>query len=211
MRLPRRWALCLIGVELLVIVGLGWKLWGGALLTRGSADASLHTDMERQPAPNFQLTDQFGRAVSLREQRGKIVLLTFLYTSCQNECPVAAQNLAMARQQLGPTASGIVTVAITVDSARDTQRRIRQYLAAEGLTHDMIFLTGDPFSLSKMWRAYGIGVAKQAPNGSNAGFYDVGHTEAVYIIDRAGRERLLIHGAFSPQDVVEGVRWLSYD
>ena len=44
-------------------------------------------------APPFQLRDQFGQAVSLSDYLGKPVVLTFLYTSCPDICPIVTETL----------------------------------------------------------------------------------------------------------------------
>ncbi len=48
------------------------------------------------PAPAFQLTDQFGRPVSLASLHGKAVLLTFLDPVCTTDCPLIAQEFREA-------------------------------------------------------------------------------------------------------------------
>jgi len=53
-----------------------------------------------QPTPDFTLTDQSGRKVSMSDQRGKLVLVTFLYTNCPDVCPLITQNLNQALQML---------------------------------------------------------------------------------------------------------------
>ena len=51
------------------------------------------TNLGSSPAPNFLLTDQSGKQVSLAEFKGKPVVLTFLYTNCPDQCPLTAEKL----------------------------------------------------------------------------------------------------------------------
>ena len=46
-------------------------------------------DLGQQPAPDFELTDNRGQPVRLRDFRGKAVVLTFIYTSCPDICPTS--------------------------------------------------------------------------------------------------------------------------
>ena len=46
------------------------------------------------PAPDFTLTDQHGRQMSLASLHGKVVLLTFLDPVCVTDCPLIAQEFA---------------------------------------------------------------------------------------------------------------------
>src|SRR5438045_2983066 len=44
-------------------------------------------------APDFQLSDQFGQPVRLSSFKGKVVVLTFLYTNCPDACPLITGKL----------------------------------------------------------------------------------------------------------------------
>ena len=69
----------------------------------------------KEPAPEFTLLDQFGEETSLREERGKVVALTFLYTNCPDICPLTAHSLGKAHEALGEDAARISIIAISVD------------------------------------------------------------------------------------------------
>ena len=58
------------------------------------------------PAPDFTLTDQHGRPVSLSGLRGKVVLLTFLDPVCVTDCPLIAQEFREACGSSAPTVGG---------------------------------------------------------------------------------------------------------
>src|SRR5438128_832200 len=77
-------------------------------------------DLGRTPAPDFHLTDQFGKAVSLSQFQGQPVILTFLYTHCPDECPLTAEKLHTLMQNLGSDAQHIAVLAVSVDPQRDT-------------------------------------------------------------------------------------------
>ena len=71
-------------------------------------------------APPLALRDADGRAVSLAAQRGKLVLVTFLYTHCPDVCPLIASNLNAAVRALGAKRSDVRVLAVSVDPKGDT-------------------------------------------------------------------------------------------
>ena len=65
-----------------------------------------------RPAPAFDLVDQSGVRVSLAGLRGKLVVLTFLDAVCNTDCPLIANQLAIADRRLGPLADRVELVAV---------------------------------------------------------------------------------------------------
>jgi protein SCO1 len=130
------------------------------------------------PPQDFRLRDQDGRAVSLRDYRGKVVVLTFLYTTCRDTCPLTATQIRGALDDLG---RDVPALAVSVDPANDTPERARQFLFKRGLARDrMRFLLGSRAQLQPIWKAYGI-----RPQGEA---FD--HSAYVLLIDRRGRQRI---------------------
>jgi protein SCO1/2 len=144
------------------------------------------TELGATEAPDFTLTDGVtGRAVTLSAQRGQVVALTFLYTSCPDVCPLTASRFRAAQDELGADAARVTFVAVSVDPDRDTPQAVRDFSAAHGLASNWYYLVGGRAQLSPVWAAYGIGV--------QAGGATVTHNDAVYLIDKNGRERVLLH------------------
>src|SRR4051794_40838649 len=81
----------------------------------------------RVHAPQFTLTDQDGQHVSMSEYRGKPVVVTYLYTHCKETCPIQAQMIRGALDDLGPSHQ-IPAIAISVDPFQDTQASARAFL-----------------------------------------------------------------------------------
>jgi len=145
---------------------------------RGDGAAFAGAQRPAIPPQDFRLRDQDGRAVSLRDYRGKVVVLTFLYTTCRDTCPLTATQIRGALDDLG---RDVPALAVSVDPVNDTPERARQFLFKRGLAHDrMRFLLGSRARLQPIWKAYGI-----RPQGEA---FD--HSAYVLLIDRRGRQRI---------------------
>ena len=184
-------------------------------------------------APPFRLQDQFGSPVALDDFAGKVVVLTFLYTNCPDVCPLIAETLNKAHQELGDDARRVQLVAISVDPARDTVEQVRRYSEEKGLLETWAFLVGSEEQLAPIWSAYYIAaqredvgrnqgvsgrLAKAASTSQGTGSiqdtqeavsYLVGHSSAVYLIDEEGRMRVLFTDlSLDPGPLVHDIRLL---
>jgi protein SCO1/2 len=191
-----RWAVVLLLVALLVATACGGR------------QALTGTNLEGTPAPDFKLTDDRGEALALSDLRGKVVVLTFLYTSCADTCPLIAGKLAQVHDEFGAKASDLAFVIVTVDPARDTVQRVRRYLQERGWQGKLTYLTGSQAAVQSVWKQYGIGVIKQPPVKGAGGFYEVAHIDAIYLIDAQGRERALMKRDFAPADLARNLQTL---
>lgn len=160
-----------------------------------------------QPAPSFTLEDQHGATVALSDFRGKVVVLTFLYTNCPDTCPIITEKLHQARAALGSDANQVGILAVTVDPANDTLAQVRAYSAQKDMLDKWHFLIGPRSSLTPIWSAYGI-EALPDTHKTASGSQVVDHSAPIYIIDRQGRERALLDTDFSPSDLIQDVRAL---
>lgn len=154
-------------------------------------------------APAFTLGGSDGAPLELARYRGKVVLLSFGYTSCTEVCPVTLAILAQARRLLGPAADGLQVVYVTVDPERDTAARMHDYLKA----FDPTFVggTGTPSQLATVRHDYGISVSDRIPM---AGGYALAHSSFTYLIDRQGMLRALMPFGHDAKDFAHDVRLL---
>ena len=142
-------------------------------------------------APDFSLRDQNGRTVRLSAQRGKVVLITFLYTHCPDLCPLTAVHVDEALGRLGARRSGVVALAITVDPKGDTPASVRRFVRSHALRPQFRYLTGATRALERIWRLYGVTPLR--PGGP-----DPDHTLYVLLLDRAGKTRVLFDALAEP-------------
>lgn len=127
---------------------------------------------------DFSLRDQDGKPASLREYRGRVVVLTFMYSTCQDTCPVTAQTIRGALDQVG---HDVPVLAVSVDPAHDTRDSAERFLVKQSMSAGrMRFLLGSRAQLRPIWKAYGI-----QPQGK--GFE---HTAYVAVLDKSGRQRV---------------------
>jgi len=134
------------------------------------------------PPADFALRDQDGEQVTLADVRGEVAVVTFLYSTCEDTCPLVAQQIRGALDQLG---RDVPVMAFSVDPAGDTPRSARAFLAEQRLTGDWHFLLGDPAALQPVWDAYGI-----QPQAVREGGPDADHGVSVVLLDRQGRQRI---------------------
>ena len=104
-------------------------------------------------APDFELLNQDGERVSMRALRGEPVVVTFLYTSCEDSCPIQAQTVRGALDQLG---HDVPALAIAVDPPRDTPERARRFLAEQRATGRIDFVLGSRAELRPLWTGFAI-------------------------------------------------------
>jgi protein SCO1/2 len=107
-------------------------------------------------AVGFSLADQRGRPFRLSDARGKVVVLTFLYTHCTDVCPFVAAKLKETDRLLGSDSTQVELVAITTDPARDTQVTLADYSRTFGLYDRWHFLYGPTDALRPLWKAYAV-------------------------------------------------------
>lgn len=133
----------------------------------------------------FSLRDSSGRVRTLEEFRGKVVLVYFGYTTCPDVCPTDLTALGVMLRDLGPLAEQVQAFFITLDPARDVQKKLGPY--AEFFHPSLIALHGSDAETRRVARAYKAYYAK-VPNPSGAG-YVIDHVGLTYLLGRDGRYR----------------------
>lgn len=138
-------------------------------------------------APNFTLTDQKGRTLSLESFKGRTVVLEFMDPHCVDICPLVAQELNFANHDLGVNASKVVFIAVNVNQFFAKTSSMETFSLAHQLTSiaSWHFFTGSITDLRKVWRNYGVAVQTRTSQS------DVIHTSVMYFIDPRGRERYI--------------------
>jgi protein SCO1 len=102
-------------------------------------------------APDFELENQDGERISMRDFRGEPVIVTFLYTTCEDTCPVQAQTVRGALDELG---EDVPAIAVAVDPPRDTPNRARAFLSEQRALGRLDFVLGSRAELKHVWDGY---------------------------------------------------------
>jgi protein SCO1/2 len=142
-------------------------------------------------APDFALRDQTGHVIRLSAERGKVVMITFLYTHCPDSCPLTATHISEALARLGPRSKDVIALAVSVDPHGDTPTAVRAFVRSHRLGPQFHYLTGSAQALGRIWRLYDI--THFRPGGPVPG-----HTLYVLLLDRAGRTRVLFDSLAKP-------------
>lgn len=201
--LLRQVAPFVVGAAILVAATLLTNVVQGRSVSPTPTVASSAT-LEGTAAPDFHLTDQFGAPLSLSALRGRVVVLTFLYSHCPDICSVTLSKFGIVHRMLGGSADDVAFLAITVDPARDDPVQLRRYLNAQGLTQRAHFLTGDAATLIPVWASYQITVVQGAAASATVApeSYEVIHSDRIYVIDRDGCLRSLLRSTVTPQEML---------
>jgi protein SCO1/2 len=154
------------------------------------------------PAPNFELTNSSGKQLRLSDERNKIVLLFFGYTSCPDVCPTTLAELNQALMEIGDKAGSVQVVFITVDPDRDTPQKIQEYVAR--FNPSFIGLSGSVSELQKIWDDYGI--FREIVQ-SDSGII-VNHTARTILIDKESKMRLSYGFGTPVDDIVHDLELL---
>lgn len=150
--------------------------------------------------PDFVLTDHEGKRVRISDQRGKIVLLTFLYTQCPDICPLMADNLNAALLQLDPaTRDDVRVLAVSVDPERDTPATVRGYVKVHRLVPQFRYLIGSERELTKVWEKFEVQAVARDPE-------LIDHTAYTLLIDRDGRGLVLYPSDFTSEEILTDLR-----
>ena len=128
-------------------------------------------------APDFTLRDENGRRVTMSEYRGKPVVVTFLYSHCTTECPVQAQQIKGALDDIG---HDLPALAISVDPRRDTPRNVKRFNREQGVSGRIRWVMGDAEKLRRLWK--GFAIVPQTPQQE--------HLARIVLIDRRGIQRV---------------------
>lgn len=156
------------------------------------------------PAADFTLTKADGSQFRLSDQRGRIVLLFFGYTSCPDFCPTTLAEMSLVMNALGDKAQNVQVVFVSVDPARDTPEKIQTY--AEKFNPAFLGLSGSQAELESVWRGYSI-FREEVESDSAMGTI-VNHTVRLYLVDAQGSMRLSYAYDTPVEDIVHDIELL---
>ncbi len=132
---------------------------------------------------SFSLTNQDGKKFTDKDLLGKYSLIYFGFTHCPMICPTALNSLSLAMEKLGDDAKKFQAILITTDPERDSQSRLKEYLA--NFNTEIIGLTGTEKELEVAYKAYKVYAEKAGL--TKDGGYDMNHSSIIYIMNKDGK------------------------
>jgi protein SCO1/2 len=169
----------LVALGLLFSAVVGFVAFSGGQQTAGSStrfEGALRPP-ELRAEPLTGLVDEDHRPLSLARYSGQVVVVTFLYTTCKDTCPLTAQQIRGALDDLG---TDVPVIAVSVDPGTDTTASARRFLVEQQMIGRMHFALGSTSALKRQWDAYGIAPQR---NGRE-------HSAYVVLVDGSGMQRI---------------------
>jgi protein SCO1 len=179
-----------------------------AMVIGPSAVFSHHVDDTNErlanvgPAPDFELIAQSGDKFSIKDVKGKVVAVSFTYTSCIDTCPLLTAKMVSVQNKLGSKfGSEVFFITVSMDPAVDRPEVLESY--AQALGSDLrgwAFVTGTEAEIQQVARDYGV-FRKKREDG------EVDHTLLTSIIDRSGTVRVQYIGMrFDPEEFLHDLK-----
>ena len=147
-----------------------------------------------RPAPDFALTTQDGGTLKMADLKGKVCLVSFVFTTCNGTCPATTHRMGQVQAALKEAGLAkddrVRLLSITLDPARDTPEVLRKYMELyDADPAGWTFLTGDKERVAKVIADWGMW-AKPAANGQ------LDHPSRVFLVDKQGRVREIYNLSF---------------
>jgi protein SCO1 len=138
------------------------------------------------PAPPTVLIDAAGKPFDLASLKGKVVLVSFVYTTCNGVCPATTTSLGRIEKSLEEAklwGNSVEFVSITLDPRRDTPEVLSRYARLFGAdAARWHFLTGSVPDVESVITAWGMW-AKIGPTGT------LDHPSRIFLLDPRGHQR----------------------
>ncbi|MGH8014814.1 MAG: SCO family protein, partial [Candidatus Zixiibacteriota bacterium] len=104
--------------------------------------------------PPFELTERSGLSYGTTQMKGKIIVVDFIFTSCEGPCPVMADNMSSLYQAFAGS-DKVQFVSISVDPTRDRLQVLQDYARKQGVSDNRwVFLRGEIDTIK--WLSEGV-------------------------------------------------------
>jgi protein SCO1 len=132
-------------------------------------------------AGDFTLRNQDGELVRTADLRGKVVVITPTYTTCEESCPVAVQQVRGALDDLSPeNRERVRAFALSADPDNDTPDKAQEFLLSRRVRGYLDYLLGSRRELQPVWREYGFAPQTETQE----------HNSHVVLLDGKARQRV---------------------
>lgn len=155
-------------------------------------------------ARTLNLTDQDGRARSLADFKGKVLVVFFGYTQCPDVCPTTMAEVAEVKRSLGADGDKVQGVFVTVDPERDTATLLKAYLAS--FDPSFVGLRGSEEQTKAAAKEFKVFYAKVP--GKTPESYTMDHTAASFVFDTEGRVRVYVRYGAGAEPLAHDIKLL---
>lgn len=155
-------------------------------------------------ARHINLTDQEGRARSLADFRGKVLVVFFGYTQCPDVCPTTMAEVAEVKRSLGADGDKVQGIFVTIDPERDTAQLLKAYMAS--FDPGFVALRGSAEQTQAAAKEFKVFFAKVP--GKTPENYTMDHTAASFIFDTEGRVRVYARYGSGAQPLADDIKLL---
>ena len=152
----------------------------------------------------LSLTDHYGKARTLADFKGKVIVVFFGYTQCPDVCPTTLAALREVHDKLGPDGNRLQVLFVTVDPERDTELVLAQYVPA--FHPDFLGLRGDAEATARTAKEFKIFYNKNP--GKTPTTYTIDHSAGVFLFDTQGRIRLFGSHGYTVDSYLHDIRAL---
>jgi protein SCO1 len=194
----------LIGLAagLVLIAGIALVAAYALLADRGPGATPIAAPSSAAGGP-FTLVDGSGATVTDKSFRGKWELVFFGYTYCPDLCPTTLGTIADALNDLGPLASEIQPLFITVDPRRDTPEVVGAYV--KNFDPRIVGLTGSAEAIAAVAAEYKVYYAVHK-TGDGPDDYLMDHSGFVYLMNPEGKFARVLSGDTSGKAMADKLR-----
>lgn len=162
----------------------------------------------RDRAMDFSLDNWDEKTVTMRDLRGKVVVLAFSYANCSVRCPVVTVRLSSLDEMMNAP-QDVVYLHVSIDPEKDTPEKRKEYFTLYKLDAEKdgrwMFVSGQEGELSKLWDFYGIEVERIKEEMLPEGYY-MEYTPKIVLIDKKGSIRHEEDFFFMEDEIIEKIR-----
>ncbi len=189
----RSLSLAAVCLATLLTLGCGERSTGSSPTALATSAVFRGVDITGATYANaLSLNDADGKARTLADFKGKVVVVFFGYTQCPDVCPTTLAELAEVKRRLGADGERVQGIFVTVDPDRDTPELLRAYVKT--FDPGFIALRGTPEETAATARLFKVFYAKIP--GRTETSYTIDHTAGAYVFDTQGRVRIFTrHGS----------------
>jgi protein SCO1 len=155
-------------------------------------------------APELALVNQSGQPLTLMALRGKVVLLTFTYSTCAEVCPLITAAMVTLQQRLtAAERQQVFFLSVTAQPEVDTPAVLHAYARRLGVDlASWAFVTGHSQAVQAVWQAFGMTVKLRGKGVVN-------HPAWTFLIDREDMVQYRYLGSLlEVETIVEDMRTL---